>query len=42
MVDSWNFLELSILSIDAIETFILGTSIPTVPLPGMGAIIRTL
>ena len=36
-VDSWNFLVLIILSIDTMRGFLLGTSIPMVPLPGMGA-----
>ena len=38
--DSWNFLELSIDSIDTMEGLAFGTSIPIVPLPGIGAMIR--
>ena len=37
---SWNFLELRMLSIDTILALALGTSIPIVPLPGIGAMIR--
>ena len=37
---SWNFLVLSTLSIDTICGFLLGTSMPIVPLPGIGAMIR--
>ena len=40
MVVSWNFLELRIDSIDTILGLALGTSIPMVPLPGIGAMIR--
>ena len=40
IVDSWNFLEFRIDSIDTIEGLALGTSMPMVPLPGMGAMIR--
>ena len=38
--DSWNFLESKMLLIDTILGFLLGTSIPIVPFPGIGAIIR--
>ena len=38
--DSWNFFELSIDSIDTMFGLALGTSIPIVPFPGMGAMIR--
>ena len=38
--DSWNFLEAIIECIDTTCGSILGTSIPMVPLPGIGAIIR--
>ena len=37
---SWNFFELSTDSIDTILAFALGTSMPTVPFPGIGAIMR--
>ena len=37
---SLNFFEFKILSIDTICGFLLGTSIPIVPFPGMGAIMR--
>ena len=40
IVDSWNFFEFRIDSIDTIEGFAFGTSIPMVPLPGIGAMIR--
>ena len=40
MSDSWNFLEFSMLSIETIFGFLFGTSIPMVPLPGIGAMIR--
>ena len=38
--DSWNLLEFKMLSIDTMVGFLFGTSIPIVPLPGIGAIIR--
>ena len=38
--DSWNFFELRMLSIDTMLAFAFGTSIPMVPFPGIGAIIR--
>ena len=38
---SWNFFEFRMLSIDTLWRFLLGTSMPIVPLPGIGAIIRT-
>ena len=37
---SWNTLEAIAERIETICGFWLGTSIPTVPLPGIGAIIR--
>ena len=37
---SWNFFELRMLSIDTMLGLLLGTSMPIVPLPGMGAMIR--
>ena len=37
---SWNLREFKILSIDTIRALALGTSIPMVPLPGIGAMIR--
>ena len=37
---SLNFLEFKMLSIDTICGFLLGTSIPIVPFPGMGAMMR--
>ena len=36
----WNLLEAIAERIETIVAFLLGTSIPMVPLPGMGAIIR--
>ena len=36
----WNFWEAITLRIETIEGFFLGTSIPMVPFPGIGAIIR--
>ena len=39
--DSWNFFEFRMLSIDTLWRFLFGTSIPIVPLPGIGAMIRT-
>ena len=39
-VDSWNLRVLMMLSIDTMWGFLLGTSIPMVPLPGMGAMMR--
>ena len=38
-MDSWNFIDASIECIETISGFLLGTSIPIVPLPGIGAII---
>ena len=38
--DSWNFLEFKIENIETMLGLALGTSIPIVPLPGIGAIIR--
>ena len=40
MLDSWNFLLAITCRILTTCGFALGTSIPMVPLPGMGAIIR--
>ena len=40
IVVSWKRFELSMLSIETMFCFLLGTSIPIVPLPGIGAIIR--
>ena len=37
---SWKRFELSILSIETILAVLFGTSIPIVPFPGMGAMIR--
>ena len=37
---SWNFFEAITDCIDTVCGFLLGTSIPIVPLPGIGAIIR--
>ena len=37
---SWNFFEFKMLSIETIFGLALGTSMPIVPLPGIGAIIR--
>ena len=37
---SWNFLELRMLYIETTLGVVLGTSMPIVPLPGMGAMIR--
>lgn len=37
---SWNFREAMIERIDTVCGSLLGTSIPTVPLPGIGAIMR--
>lgn len=37
---SWNFFEFKVLSILTMFAFALGTSIPMVPLPGIGAMIR--
>ena len=39
IVVSWNFFELSMLSIDTMFCFALGTSMPMVPFPGIGAMI---
>ena len=38
---SWNLREFNMLSIDTLWRFLFGTSMPMVPLPGIGAIIRT-
>ena len=38
--DSWNLLEFKMLSMDTMVGFLFGTSIPIVPFPGIGAIIR--
>ena len=40
IVDSWNFLESRMERMDTVAGLALGTSIPMVPLPGMGAMIR--
>ncbi|MNR29718.1 hypothetical protein D3C85_1471240 [compost metagenome] len=40
MVVCWNFSVARMLRIDTISGCILGTSIPIVPLPGIGAMIR--
>ena len=40
IVVSWNFFEFKMLSIETMFAFLLGTSIPIVPLPGIGAMIR--
>ena len=40
IVDSWNFLEFRMLSIDTMLALAFGTSMPMVPLPGIGAMIR--
>lgn len=40
IVVSWKRLEFNILSIETMFCLALGTSIPTVPLPGIGAMIR--
>ena len=40
IVVSWNFFELRIDSIETMAGFAFGTSIPIVPFPGIGAMIR--
>ena len=40
IVVSWNFLEFNIDSIETMAGLAFGTSIPMVPLPGIGAMIR--
>ena len=40
IVLSWNFRELRIENMDTMEGLAFGTSIPMVPLPGIGAMIR--
>ena len=40
ILDSWNFLDAITECIETIVGLLLGTSIPMVPLPGIGAIIR--
>ena len=40
LVFSWNFFEAMTECIDTICGLTFGTSIPTVPLPGIGAMIR--
>ena len=40
IVVSWNFFEFKIDSIDTMLGFVFGTSIPIVPFPGIGAMIR--
>ena len=39
-VDSWNFFELRMLCMETILALALGTSIPMVPFPGIGAMMR--
>ena len=36
----WNFSDISTLFMDTVSGLLFGTSMPMVPLPGMGAMIR--
>ena len=38
--ECWNFSELSTLRIETVSGLLFGTSMPMVPLPGIGAMIR--
>ncbi len=38
--DSWNFVEAITERIETIDALLFGTSIPMVPFPGIGAMIR--